>query len=268
MATNSSKLQSWQDVLELIPKAIGALVALASVVYLVGGAVLAGRLSMYSLPWEVVINQLPQTFLVSIGITEVVTPLIVIGLIYLLVLLGSWEVRALLPVGAEVPPVVEISLWVLAGLGVLLLARLLFHAAGGWNSGSALVAALAVVFGAVATSLLFLRIPAAKTAWKEKNTRPLLRSAIVALAFLPLISWNAITLPLPYAQACPTKSQAKENGWLIGQTTDRLILGSTEHDRTRRHITLAPSTDAPIMATYQDPTTVPLPSCPTAPAGS
>jgi hypothetical protein len=251
------------DMFELVTKAIGALAAVASVVYLVGAAVLAGRLSMYSLPWEVVINQLPQSFLLAIGITEVLTPLIIVGVIYLFVLLGSWEVLAVVKsVGPEVKRLVEISLWVLAGLGVLLVARVLFHAAGGWGWEKALIAALAAIFGAAATSLVLLRVPAAANAWSQKD-HPVIRSAVVAVAFLPLISWNAMTLPLPYALACPTKSLAKENGWLIGQTSDRLILGSTEDDLSRRHIILAPSTDAPIMATYQDPKAVPLPPCPT-----
>jgi hypothetical protein len=256
------------DMFELVTKAIGALVALASVVYLVGGAVLAGRLTMYSLPWEIVINQLPQSFLVAIGITEVVTPLTIIGLVYFLVLLGSWEVRSVVRGGVEIAPAVEISLWLLVGLSVVLVARLVFHAAGGWDLGKTLIAASAAAFGAAATSLLILRVPTALSAWSQKDTRPLLRSAAVAAAFLPLISWNAMTLPLPYAVTCPAKSQAKANGWLIGQTSDRLILGSTEDDRSRRHITLAPSTDAPIMATYQDPKVFPLPSCPTAQAGA
>jgi len=259
-------LQTWMDLFELVTKAIGALAALASVVYLVGAAVLAGRLSMYSLPWEVVINQLPQSFLLAIGITEVMTPLIIVGVIYLFVLLGSWELLAVVKsVGPEVKRVFEISLWVLTGLAVLLVARLLFHAAGGWGWEKALIAALAAIFGAAATSLVLLRVPAAANAWSQKDPHPVVRSAVVAVAFLPLISWNAMTLPLPYALACPTKSLAKENGWLIGQTSDRLILGSTEADLSRRHIMLAPSTDSPIMATYQDPKAVPLPPCPTVP---
>ena len=90
---------------------------------------------------------------------------------------------------------------------------------------------------------------------------------MVAAAFLPLIAWNAITLPMPYAQVCPTRSVPKAGGWLIGQTSDRLILGNADPDPARRSISLTASSDATIMATYQDPKVVPLPACPPVPTG-
>lgn len=256
-------------------------------IYFLGATVLAGRLMMYHLPWEIVISQLPQSFLVAIGVTEVVAPLIIIGLIYSLVLLADWQVKPLriiqrllprawspgferirLQIERRAAPFREIIGWTLTGLLLFLIARVAFRAATGWSPPQALVAALAAVVGAAATYLV-LRNSVGLTWWSERRrARSWLRAGAVAAAFLPLIAWNAITLPMPYAQVCPTKSLPKAGGWLIGQTNDRLILGNPDPIIARRSISLTPSSDATIMATYQDPALVPLPPCPAIPSGS
>src|SRR5207248_8434718 len=67
-----------------------------------------------------------------------------------------------------------------------------------------LIAALAAVLGAAATYLV-LRSSIGLTWWSHRRrSRSWLRAGVVAAAFLPLIAWNAITLPMPYAQVCPT----------------------------------------------------------------
>jgi hypothetical protein len=264
-----SRLQTWGDLIELVTKALGALVALASVVYLLGATVLAGRLSMYALPSEIVLNQLPQSFLVAIGLTEVVAPLIAIATIYLLTLFLIWDllhtIRRLSPKAVIVR---DLALWAFVGLAVFLLARLVWHAAGGWNVLQDITAVVLTAAGAGATCVVLLRFPAIVKAWHDDTASPLLRSAVVAVSLLPLVAWNAITLPMPYAQVCPTKSIEKASGWLVGQTSDRLILGSTEDDHGRRHILLAPTDKAPVFMTYQNLKLAPFPPCPAIPPGA
>src|SRR5207302_11106807 len=77
-----ARWQNWQDLYDLVSRAFAALVGLASVIYFLGGTVLAGRLMMYDLPWEIVISQLPQSFLVTVWASEVIVPLLISGLIY------------------------------------------------------------------------------------------------------------------------------------------------------------------------------------------
>ena len=276
----------WQDAFDFVKQAVAALVGLGSVLYFLGGVVLAGRLATYQLPWEIVIGQLPQSFLVIIAITEVVTPMIVIGLVYALVLLADWEIKPLslvqhfLPgwwaaraesvrqrVEARSRPFQEIGSWVLAGLVLVVVWRLVLRSAGGWDLLPILVAVLAAAFGAAATYLILSRSAGLEWWPKGKSSFWLLAGAsgVIATAFLPLLLWNAMTLPMPYAQVCQTKSVPPAGGWLIGQTSDRLILGNP--DRKRRNVFMTPSTNAMIMATYKDPKTT-LPPCPPVASGS
>jgi hypothetical protein len=268
VTASESRFKSWGDVIDLLVKAIGALVALSSVVYLLGATVLAGRLAMYSLPWEIVINQLPQSFLVAIGLTEVIAPLIAIATLHLLILFLIWDVlKTARTVPATAVVFRDVGLWALGGLAVTLIARLGWQAAGGWTIPQALIAAAVTAAGAGAVCVVLVRFPPTTRIWYGDGARLLFRATVVALGLVTLVAWNAITLPMPYAQVCPTKSIEKANGWLIGQTSDRLLLGSTEQDRSRRHISLAPSTDALIIVTYQNQKNAPFPACPAIPAG-
>jgi hypothetical protein len=59
-----------------LTKTLGLLAGLATLVYLTGGLVLALRLAFEDLPWEAVISQLPREFLISVGVTTVVMPIL------------------------------------------------------------------------------------------------------------------------------------------------------------------------------------------------
>lgn len=68
--------------LSQITKALGLLAGVATLVYLSGGFVLALRLGFEDLPWEAVISQLPREFLISIGITTLVVPVLIAASVY------------------------------------------------------------------------------------------------------------------------------------------------------------------------------------------
>src|ERR1700730_18812674 len=138
---------------QLTTAALAALVALASAVYLVGAAVLAGRLSMYSLPWEVVLGQLPQGSLVAIGLTEVVSPMVVIAGCYALFFMAFHEVKGgffsttPLDPAADVPrtdwtAVGRVCILVALGFLLLLAARLLGYGAS-WTVREAIIGGFA-----------------------------------------------------------------------------------------------------------------------------
>jgi hypothetical protein len=268
-AAASPAWQNLKDLVDFVTKAVAALVALTSVVYLLGGLILAGRLTMYRLPWEILINQLPQGFLVTIALTEVVMPVVAAAFLYLLILYSIWQlehvrnvVRKSVPfTGNEV--LSDLLIWSLVALLVFLIARLGFGMANGWSLLEAAVAAGLAIAGALATYLVFDQAGKNGLRWPRHKSTSLIRTALLAAALVPLIVWNAITLPMPYAHVCPTKSVPDVSGWLIGQTSDRVILGNPDY---RRNVFLTPSSNATIMATYNDPKKY-LPPCPSVPPG-
>jgi hypothetical protein len=65
-----------------LTKGLGLLAGLATLVYLTGGLVLALRLAFEDLPWEAVISQLPREFLISVGVTTVVVPILASASVY------------------------------------------------------------------------------------------------------------------------------------------------------------------------------------------
>jgi hypothetical protein len=259
---------------QLMTAALAALVALASAVYLVGAVVLAGRLSMYSLPWEVVLGQLPQGALVTIGLTEIVSPLVVIAGGYALFFMAFHEVKGGLfsaaprDPDADVPrtdwsAVGRVCLLVALGFLILLAARMLGYGAS-WTIREAIIGGCAAAAGAGAIGIVLIWIRSLIGRWQAGYRLPLM-AIFVAVAFLPLIGWNAITLPLPYAVVCATKTQAQRGGWLIGQVEDRLLLGTTDTDTTQRHILVVPTAGVQVIFTDHSP---PLPKCPALPAGA
>jgi hypothetical protein len=220
-----------------------------------------------------VLGQLPQGSLVTIGLTEIVAPLVVIAGGYALFFMAFHEVRGELfsPVPqsqeAALPPtdwtaVARVCLLVALGFLILLVARWLGYGAS-WTIREAVIGGCAAAGGAGAIGVVLIWIRSVIGRWQASYRLPLM-SIFVALAFLPLIGWNAITLPLPYAVVCATKTQAQRGGWLIGQVEDRLLLGTTETDTTQRHILGVPITGAQVIITDNSP---PLPRCPALPAG-
>jgi hypothetical protein len=255
-------------------------VALASVIYLLGGAILAVRLGLYAMPWEVVVYQLPKSLLVSIGLTEVISPMLGIASLYaLLALLGgelseavpstlmqepAWRTGARALRTGERPKLdclalAKTALFVAVGTLLLVLWRRL-GAALAWDATGIIVAVAAALVGTVISVVIFSALRRVANTWGY-TPNVFLTATLVAVAFVPLLYWNAVTLPLPYAVVCGTKTQAEVGGWLIGATDSRMILGTTEDDREKRHIVLAPSSSVHVIETDHSP---PLPSCPSA----
>jgi len=115
----------------------------------------------------------------------------------------------------------------------------------------------------LAGSVLLMAIRTSEPTWRT-HTHLLVVSTFMALAFLPLLAWNAMTLPLPWTQVCATKTVAGAEGWLVGQAGDTLLLGSGAKPR---HILIVPSKDTQILEiNYVPGPHRPYPICPPVPA--
>ncbi len=70
--------------LQVFTNIVSAAAGIIGLLYIVGVVVIAGRLSFNRLPGESVLSQLPQPYLLSVGLSEVVLPTLVFAGIYLL----------------------------------------------------------------------------------------------------------------------------------------------------------------------------------------
>jgi hypothetical protein len=70
--------------LSTVTEALGALAAVAGLIFVTGGAVLALRLAFEDLPALGVVGQLPNGFLFSIGVTQVVIPALAVAALHII----------------------------------------------------------------------------------------------------------------------------------------------------------------------------------------
>lgn len=70
--------------LKLVGEIFGLFTGLVTLVYLAGGFVLGLRMSLHQLPVLPVVGQLPKEFLISMGISQVLLPALVVGGLYVL----------------------------------------------------------------------------------------------------------------------------------------------------------------------------------------
>ena len=81
MAGAQEKTQARQFGAAEVTQTIGLLAGATTLVYVSGGAILSLRLNAKGLASQAVVSDLPRQFLISIGLTEVVLPLLVAGAI-------------------------------------------------------------------------------------------------------------------------------------------------------------------------------------------
>ncbi len=236
MAANPTQ-SSVSSTLQLVASVFGLLAGVAAVLYIAGGAVLALRLWYKSLPVELPISELPQTLLVTIALTEVLLPSMIVSVLYLSIRVvalpraafSRWFVA---PVGDR-----RSATWYLVRggvVGLLVAAALLLVMALYWYGGAPVWNPL---YWAVAWAgcLLF-----AIVMWRLNTLlhdahpgddwgRPIaiVKSALlVGLASLPVWVVNGGIAGLPTARACgPSGTSDVAVGWLLGETSDRLYFG-------------------------------------------
>jgi uncharacterized protein (DUF433 family) len=67
---------------ERVAQLFALFAGLATIIYITGGVVLVTRLRLADLPWEPVAAQLPREFLISVGISQVLVPSLIVATLY------------------------------------------------------------------------------------------------------------------------------------------------------------------------------------------
>jgi hypothetical protein len=219
------------DLLKSIAQLAGLLVGFVALLYAAGGGVLALRLYFQDLPSLTVVGQLPREFLISIALTQLLLPALLVAAVY-----GA--VRLLF---RPTPmPRRFVAGWSLHAAGVALA---LLATGVGWllarnTDGSHRLPGLPIAFALsllVALVALKLRAEAARKYEGDwDRVRPAaLMACIVGLGSIPIWVIVAGTFHLLDAKVCTT-SQTLETGVLIGETGDRVYIGEERSSGPRR----------------------------------
>jgi len=226
------------DVVKALGLVFGLLAGLVTLVYAVGGGVLALRLFFEDLPSLTVVGQLPREYLIAVGLTQIVLPVLVAAGLYL-------GVRLL--VGSSVPPPARlVQEWTgrswrgwgeFVGVSALLALVVVFLGASPAYTREGLSRKLLwlLLVGFVVTWLVMmvaLKLRAA-LATRERDTWNTSRVAvwmtsIVALASLPAFVIFAGTFHFLDAKVCAAGPR-QISGVFIGESSDRVYIGESNH---------------------------------------
>ncbi len=232
-----------------VVRTIGQLLALAAgfigLVYAAGAGVLALRLYLAHLPSRTIVGQLPRDLLISVGLAQVVLPVLVVAAFYAAYrllrdatpppkrLVRQWTERSWRAC-AEVIGASAIPAFVVAGSIAL--------GANSVRGGSKqllwldpveklsllafLLTVLAVLVALNLRARLVDRYGNPESLWSTR--RPIVgMTLVVALASVPIcVILSGSFFPLLDAKVCT--SQSEVTGVLIGETSDRTYIGETE----------------------------------------
>lgn len=217
---------------------VSAAAGVIGLLYIVGVAVIAGRLLGNRLPGESVLSQLPQPYLLAVGLSEVVLPTILFPVVYLLLastvhgselfsLKRAPDTRSpkvLTWIGW--PGLVTLCILIAAYLSAIPLRLTVNPISFGAGGASAFIGGIVLLAGFVIVAL--------GAAFHSDGYRGLPRSTrrgatvgtVAAMAAVAFIVWvvNAIMTPLDYVTVC-AKSMT-QTGVLVATTSDAVYIGS------------------------------------------
>lgn len=220
------------DVVTRLGQLLGLAAGFVALVYIAGGGVLALRLYLAHLPSRTIVGQLPRELVISIGLAQVVLPVLGVTALYAAYrfltgtspypkrLIRQWKERswrgwATLVAASAIPA--------LLAAGTL--------AWGAERARGLLWLALVIVFLTLLVVLIALsvraRLAERYVTPEEWNSLPALvrMTLLVALASVPTAIVLAGTrLPLLAAKVCTT-SGSEVAGVFIGETSDRTYIG-------------------------------------------
>jgi hypothetical protein len=225
------------DVVRTLGQLVGLAAGLVALLYAAGGGVLALRLYLAHLPSRTIAAQLPRDLLISVGLGQIVLPILAVAGLY-----ATWRMLR----GSVAPPTRLVRQWkersprdwseLVAGsalpalvvAGVLGLAK--HDVRGGWK-GLAWLLPLTFVL-TVLVFLVGLNLRArlvdsyGESASSWSAVRPVVRmTLVVALVFLPIcVLFAGVFYTLLDAKVCMT-SGSDAKGVLIGETSDRTYIG-------------------------------------------
>jgi hypothetical protein len=257
---------------------------LASLVYVVGGLVLAARLTLYALPTEAVVVQIPQWALLAVGLTEVVLPTLGIVFVFGLYRLiwraglfqdawrllrvvpplqrirgsGSWRWMRVHQAAPRIRLVVETLVAALFTYVVFAVSRPnSFTGREGLSLLSLPALPLPFLNSYVAILGVFVVVVVAAAfagAIANLYVRPQIAwidfrearkmVAIVTVLTMALMTLFAMTIPLLDVKVC-RKGGPPVTGWLVATSSDRLYIGQqTASVSEPRYIESVPLSDA------------------------
>jgi hypothetical protein len=232
-----------------VVKTIGQLLALAAgfigLVYAVGAGVLALRLYLTHLPSRTIVGQLPRDLLISVGLAQVVLPVLAVAAFY-----AAYRLLR----GATPPPKRLVRQWTerswrawveiigVSAIPAFVVAGSIALGANSVRGGSRqllwldpveklsllafLLTLLAVLVALNLRARLIERYGNPESIWSTR--RPIaLMTLVVALASVPIcVILSGSFFPLLDAKVCTSDSEVR--GVLIGETSDRTYIGETE----------------------------------------
>lgn len=227
------------DVVKTLGQLLGLAAGFIALVYAAGGGVLALRLYLAHLPSRTIVGQLPRDLLISIGLAQIVLPVLAVAALYATcrILMGttppprrlvrqwterSWRDWAVLVAASAIPALLAAGFIALGpnqvrggSKGLLWLVPLTF-----------LLTLLVVLVALNLRARLADRYGDPESLWSTR--RPVVWMTLVfALASLPVCVIFAGTLfPLLDAKVCTSRSEA--TGVLIGETSDRTYIGQKD----------------------------------------
>jgi hypothetical protein len=232
------------DVVKTIGQLLGLAAGFLALVYAAGGGVLALRLYLAHLPSRTIVGQLPRDVLVSVGLAQVVLPVLAVAALYA----GYRLLR-----GATPPPTRLVREWterswrgwaVLVGASAIpafVVAGAIALGAESVRGGSKqllwldpvgklsvlgfLLTLLAVLVALRLRASLAERFGRPESLWSTR--RPIVwMTLVVALASVPIcVILSGSFFPLLDAKVCTSRSEV--TGVLIGETGDRTYIGET-----------------------------------------
>jgi hypothetical protein len=228
------------DVIKTLGQLIGLAAGVVALIYAAGGGVLALRLYLAHLPSRTIVAQLPRDLLISVGLAQIVLPVVAIAALYVIWrvlrgttplptrLVGQWQRRSRRDwaelIGASAVPAALAA--AVVGLGS-------HGGRGGWKGIAWLVPVaffvilLVVLLGLNLRARLVERHGGTTSAWNSRRavTSMTLVVALMALPICVLIAGSYFTLL--DAKVCTTSGSAT-TGVLIGETSDRTYIGQEE----------------------------------------
>ena len=215
---------------------VGLLAGAVGLLYAIGGGVLTLRLYLEDLPSLTIVGQLPREYLISIALTQIVVPALVVGAAYA-------AVRVLRGASAA-PPERLVFQWsrgsmrgwlevLAASLSVALALTLIGAIPAFTRKGLTQQVMWLFVLSLVVTTivvLVALRLRASvamrdRLSWNEP--RPVTWMALIlAVTVIPACVLFAGTFHLLDAKVCTTE-QLEETGVLVGQTDRGVLIGET-----------------------------------------
>lgn len=224
------------DVVKTLGQLLGLAAGFIALVYAAGGGVLALRLYLAHLPSRTIVGQLPRDLLISVGLAQIVLPVLAVAALY-----TAYRILR----GTTPPPTRLIRQWKEPsprGWSVLVAASAIpaLLAAGvialgtygeGWRGlwlvpVTFLLTLLVVLVALNLRARLAGRYGDPESLWNTR--RPIVwMTLVVALASLPICVIFAGTFySLLDAKVCTSRSEVK--GVLIGETSDRTYIGQEE----------------------------------------